>query len=62
MCTALIYQTKDLYFGRNLDYDFSYGDEVTIVPRNHELNFRYMGKMKSHFAMILFYYDAVNEK
>ncbi|MCF0146615.1 MAG: choloylglycine hydrolase family protein [Eubacterium sp.] len=71
MCTALIYQTKDLYFGRNLDYDFSYGDEVTIVPRNHELNFRYMGKMKSHFAMIgmacviedvPLYYDAVNEK
>ena len=25
MCTAATYQTKDFYFGRNLDYEFSYG-------------------------------------
>ena len=35
MCTAASYRTKDLYFGRNLDYEFSYGDEVTITPRNY---------------------------
>lgn len=40
MCTAATYKTKDFYFGRNLDYDFSYGDEVTITPRNFELKFR----------------------
>ena len=27
VCTAASYRTKDLYFGRNLDYEFSYGDE-----------------------------------
>ena len=26
MCTAATYQTKDFYFGRTLDYEFSYGD------------------------------------
>ena len=30
MCTAATYTTKDFYFGRNLDYEFSYGDEVTV--------------------------------
>ena len=34
MCTAATYQTKDFYFGRNLDYEFPYGEEVCIVPRS----------------------------
>ena len=34
MCTAATYKTKDFYFGRTLDYEFSYGDEITVTPRN----------------------------
>ncbi len=71
MCTAATYKTKDFYFGRTLDYEFSYGDEVTITPRNYPLYFRSMGVMEKHYAMIgmahiaenyPLYYDAVNEK
>lgn len=71
MCTAVTYQTKDFYFGRTLDYDFSYEDEVTITPRNYEFYFREEKKIKSHYAMIgmayvtddyPLYHDAVNEK
>ncbi|MCI9642601.1 MAG: choloylglycine hydrolase family protein [Eubacterium sp.] len=71
MCTAATYKTKDFYFGRNLDYDFSYGDEVTITPRNFELKFREEKSIENHYAMIgmahvaedcPLYYDAVNEK
>lgn len=71
MCTAAAYKTKDFYFGRTLDNDFSYGDEVTITPRNFTLLFRHAGCIKSHFAIIgmacaledyPLYYDAVNEK
>ena len=40
MCTAATYKTKDFYFGRTLDYEFSYGDEITITPRNYELKFK----------------------
>ena len=40
MCTAATYKTKDFYFGRTLDYDFSYGDEVVVMPRGYELRFR----------------------
>ena len=71
MCTAATYKTDDFYFGRTLDYEFSYGDEVTVTPRNFLFNFREMGQMTSHYAMIgmayiadgcPLYYDAVNEK
>ena len=71
MCTATTYKTKDFYFGRTLDYEFSYGDEVTITPRNFKFNFRKMGEMNSHYAIIgmayviedyPLYYDAINEK
>ena len=71
MCTAATYKTKDFYMGRTLDYEFSYGEEITITPRNYEFNFRHAGQLKSHYAIIgmafvaggyPLYYDAVNEK
>lgn len=71
MCTAVTYKTKDFYFGRTLDYEFSYGEEVVITPRNYYLCFRGIGTIESHYAMIgmahvaedyPLYYDAVNEK
>ena len=71
MCTAAVYKTKDFYFGRNLDYEFPYGEEVTITPRNYPFSFRFQGEMKQHYAMIgmahvaddyPLYYDAINEK
>lgn len=71
MCTAITYKTKDFYFGRTLDYEISYGDEVTITPRNYKFNFKQKGSINSHYAMIgmahvednyPLYYDAINEK
>ena len=71
MCTAATYKTKDLYFGRTLDYEFSYGEEVVITPRNYPFSFRNMGTVENHYAIIgmahiidncPLYYDAINEK
>ena len=71
MCTAATYKTKDFYFGRTLDYEFSYGDQITITPRNYEIKFRHQKTIKSHYAIIgmayitenyPLYYDAINEK
>ena len=72
MCTAATYQTKDFYFGRTLDYEFSYGDEITVTPRNYPFTFRESGEtLSSHYALIgmahvagnyPLYYDAINEK
>lgn len=51
MCTAATYKTNDFYFGRTLDYEFSYGDEVTITPRKYRFDFRHMGILESHYAI-----------
>ena len=47
MCTAATYKTKGFYFGRTLDYEFSYGEEITITPRNYPIPFRHMGTLVS---------------
>ena len=52
MCTAATYQTKDFYMGRTLDYEFSYGEEVTITPINYEFDFRYAVKLKTNYSLI----------
>lgn len=71
MCTAATYKTKDTYFGRTLDYEFSYGDELTITPRNYPMQFRHVGKIDENYAILgmahvvgdyPLYYDAINEK
>ncbi len=71
MCTALTFQTKEHYFGRNLDLEYSYNETVTITPRNFPLTFHKAKTIKQHYAMIgiayvvndyPLYYDAVNEK
>lgn len=71
MCTAATYKTKDFYFGRTLDYEISYQEEIAVMPRNYSFCFRNMGIMKNHYAMIgvahieadcPLYYDAINEK
>lgn len=71
MCTAITYQTKDHYFGRNLDLEYSYKETVTVTPRNYPFRFRKMGTLQSHYALIgmatvvedyPLYYDATNEK
>ena len=52
MCTAATYKTKDFYFGRTLDYEYSYNEEVTITPRNFPFTFRSGLSLKTHHAII----------
>ncbi len=71
MCTAVTYKTRDFYFGRTLDNDFSYNEEVTVTPRNFPFYFSGGRVLEHHYAIIgmayvadnyPLYYDAVNEK
>lgn len=71
MCTAVTYVTRDHYFGRNLDLEYSYQEAITVTPRNYPFRFRLMPPMCRHFAMIgmatvvdgyPLYYEATNEK
>uniref|UniRef100_UPI0040561B1B choloylglycine hydrolase n=1 Tax=Agathobacter sp. TaxID=2021311 RepID=UPI0040561B1B len=71
MCTAATLLTKNHYFGRNLDLEYSYEESVAITPRNYPFPFRKTDTMQQHFAMIgtayiydnyPLYYEATNEK
>lgn len=71
MCTAIGFAKKDFYFGRTLDYDFSFGDMITVTPRCYCFDFGAAGKTAEHYAMIgmahiadnyPLYYECVNEK
>ena len=71
MCTAATYQTRDFYMGRTLDYEFSYGDQITVTPRNYPFSFLHMPSLSHHYAMIgmacvmddyPLYFEAFNEK
>lgn len=71
MCTAATYKSQDFYFGRTFDYEFNYGEEVTVTPRNYVFHLRHQNPLKKHYALIgiahmagdyPLYYDAVNEK
>lgn len=71
MCTAATLLTKNHYFGRNLDLEYSYIETVAVTPRNYPFEFRRKDSLKTHYAMIgiayvheeyPLYYDATNEK
>lgn len=67
MCTAIAFRHC---FGRNLDLEHTYGETVTITPRNFPLRFRTESHQPYHLAMVgmahvadgyPLYYDAFNE-
>ena len=71
MCTAVTYKSKDAYFGRTLDYEYSYKEEVTITPRNYPFYLKDQETLNKHYAIIgmayisenyPLYYDSINEK
>ena len=70
MCTAIQYKNGDTYFGRTLDLEYGYREQVVVTPRNYPFVFRKMGEMKNHYAIIgmatvaqryPLYYEAANE-
>ncbi len=71
MCTAAAYQTDGFYFGRNLDYEHGFGEQITVTPRHFSLPMRHLPTLEEHYALIgmssvqqgyPLYYDAMNEK
>lgn len=70
MCTSIAF-TRPALFGRNLDLEYAFGEQVVITPRNHPFHFHRLPEMKRHMALIgmatvaedtALYAEAVNEK
>lgn len=71
MCTAISVTYHNHYFGRNLDYEHSFGEKIVITPRNYPFEFANGINLNNHFALIgmalpyknyPLYFDATNEK
>lgn len=71
MCTAITFQKKDFYFGRTLDYEHGFGEELLLTPRGYPLVFRHCGLPAKRYAILgmgcvadgyPLYFDAINEK
>lgn len=71
MCTAISYKTRIHYFGRNLDLDYSFDENVVVMPRGFHFPFRHTESLQKNFALIgtaivreglPLFYDATNEK
>ena len=69
MCTAISYRAKNFYFGRTLDHDESYQEEVVVIPRQFHLS--HLINADSHLGIIAMahiadgyplLYDGINEK
>ena len=70
MCTAISYRADGCFFGRNLDLERGYGEQVVITPRNFVFEMRCSEKLQKHYALIgmaavinnyPLYFDAANE-
>lgn len=71
MCTAIHFTPHGKYFGRNLDLEYHYNEEVTVTPRGFDFKFKAPVRYSSRYAIIgmatsvdgyPLYYDAANEK
>lgn len=71
MCTAISFTAKEHYFGRNLDVEGSYREQIVITPRRFAWCFRHLPPLTKHYAMIgtatvvdgiPLYFDATNEQ
>ena len=70
MCTAVTLTTSDTYFGRNLDLEYAYAEELVLTPRHFPFAFRHHVPCAEHYALLgtayvpdtfPLYYDALNE-
>lgn len=68
MCTSIAFRQKDLYFGRNMDLDYNFGERIVATPRRFLL--KSLGN-KEHLGFIgtatlvdgyPLYADVMNEK
>ena len=70
MCTSISFCNRGLY-GRNLDLEYHFGEQVVITPRAYEFTFHHHEPLPQHYAMIgmasvaqntPLYAEAANEK
>ena len=71
MCTAISCRGQGCLFGRNLDIDASYGEEVVITPKNFRFPLKNGGEYRTRYRLMGMavvmegrpaYYEAMNDR
>lgn len=71
MCTSIAMNTEDFYFGRTMDIEYSFGENVVFTPRNYPIPLRRSDTLHRHYALLgmasvmdgyPLYAEAVNER
>lgn len=71
MCTSIAMNTEDFYFGRTMDIEYSFNENVVFTPRNYPISFRRNDTLRRHYALLgmasvmdgyPLYAEAVNER
>lgn len=73
MCTGVRFSDDEgnMYFGRNLDWSFSYGETILVTPRGYQYDYVYGAEGKSEPSAVIgvgvvmtdrpMYFDCANE-
>ncbi len=71
ICTAISVNKNFSYFGRNLDFEHTFGEKIVITPKKYPFSFQNKEILDNHYAIIgmavdgggyPLYFDATNEK
>lgn len=71
MCTCISFKTKDHYFGRSMDLEYHFNEQVVITPRDYEFQLKSGKNFRTKYAFIgcaavinqyPLYAEATNEK
>lgn len=52
MCTAIVIRDKKILFGRNMDIDCSFNEQVIFLPKNNSVHFIKEENIKSKYAIL----------
>ena len=71
MCTVISFVKDSLFFGRNMDIEYDFGQKIAVMPREFAFGTKRAGTLLKHYAMIgvarvedgcPLYAEACNEK
>lgn len=52
MCTALAIFDKNILFGRNMDIDQGFNEQVILLPKDYKIHFKFEKKIKSKYSIL----------
>ena len=52
MCTSIAMNWGGGYFGRNMDVEYSFGEQIAVTPRRYPLRFWRQPAQEAHLALV----------